>query len=184
MDVLEAITTRRSVYGFAEQCPDLGLVRTALDAAVLAPNHYKTRPWRFAVFSGKGRHRLSQALGAAAARLDRPVERAKEKPYTSPIQVVAGVRPLLDHPKVVAHEEMLAVGAAIQNFMLALHAHGVGSIWTTGALADSDEVKRLVGWTEPDDRVVGMVYVGYADAAKAIPQRTPCSHAQFTTWIS
>lgn len=183
MNLLEGLATRRSVYHFSERAPDLELVKAALDTAVLAPNHRKTRPWRFAVFSGEGRLRLADAFGQAAARLDRPVERAKEKPFSAPIQVLAGVRPALDQPKVVEHEEMLAVGAAIQNIMLALHAQGVGSIWTTGALADSEEVKRMVGWTNPADRVVGMIYVGYPDGEKAIPERLPCTHHAFTTWI-
>ena len=184
MDALEGLSTRRSVYKFADACPDLGHVRTALDAAVLAPNHYKTRPWRFAVISGDGRHKLAEAMGKAAARLNRPAERAKAKPFTAPIQILAAMRLTPDHPKAVEHEEMLAVGAAIQNLMLALHAQGIGSIWTTGAVSDSDEVKRMAGWAEAGDRVVGMIYAGYPNPDKAFPPRPPCSHAEFTTWIS
>lgn len=184
MDILDALATRRSVYHFADDCPDLAAVRAALDAAVLAPNHHKTKPWRFAVFSGKGREQLSEAFGLAAERLGRPVDRARGRPFTSPVQVLVGARPQLDNPKVKEQEEYLAVGAAVQNFMLALHAHRVGSIWTTGALSDSDEVKRLVGWMQASDQVIGMVYVGFADRGKAIPERAPSSHETFTTWIS
>lgn len=184
MNVLDGLITRRSVYHFADSCPDLAIIGTALDAAVLAPNHRKTKPWRFVVFSGTGRDRLSETFGRAAERLGRPVGIAKEKPFTSPVQVLVGARPQLDLPKVVEQEEYLAVGAAVQNFMLALHAHEIGSIWTTGALSASDEVKQLVSWTEPNDQVIGMVYLGYADGEKALPEREPTSHETFTTWIS
>lgn len=184
MDLIEGLTGRRSVYEFTEQVPDLDVVRQALDAAVCAPNHHKTKPWRFFVFTGDGRAGLAEAYGVAAARLGRPVDLARRKAFTSPVLVLAGVRPMLAHPKVVHEEEVLAVGVAIQNVMLALHARGVGSKWTSGALVDSDEVKALVGMTEPNDHIVGGIYIGYPNGDKAIRDREPATHESVTTWFA
>lgn len=184
MNLLDGLAGRRSVYDYAADGPDPAVVKAALDLAVLAPNHHKTRPWRFAVISGAGRDKLADAFGLAARRLGRPVDAARRKAFSAPLYVLFGVRPMLAHPKVREIEEVLAVGAAVQNFMLALHAHDVASIWTTGELARSDEVLRLAGWTEPDDQVVGLVCAGFADGDKPVRARQPTSHEPFTTWIS
>lgn len=183
LPTLEALRTRRSVYVFEERCPDLGPVREALDAAVLAPNHHRTMPWRFAVVHGEGRRRLGDALAEAAQRIGRPTDPARAKAFQAPILVIAGISPRLDRPKVLAEEEVLAGAAAVQNLMVALHACGIGSIWTTGALIDSPELRAVAGLTGPHDRVIGLIYVGFEAEGSRLPVRRPRDHRDFTVWI-
>jgi nitroreductase len=83
---------------------------------------------------------------------------------------------------VLLDEECLAVGAAIQNIMLALHARGVGSIWTTGALIGSEEVRECFGITGSNDRILGLIYVGFSrDADKG--RSSNDNHLPFTHWL-
>ena len=49
MDVLEAIRTRRSVKRMTDVVPSRKDVEELIDAAVWAPNHRFTQPWRFFV---------------------------------------------------------------------------------------------------------------------------------------
>ena len=52
MSIIDGLSTRRSVYDYTDDCPEFAAVKASLDAAVLAPNHRKTKPWRFVVTGG------------------------------------------------------------------------------------------------------------------------------------
>jgi hypothetical protein len=85
-------------------------------------------------------------------------------------------------PKVLLEDEHLAVGAAIQNIKLALHALGVGSIWTAGALIGSKEVREFFGVTAWNDRKLGLIYVRFSrdEDKERFPDE---SHVWLTRWL-
>jgi len=65
---------------------------------------------------------------------------------------------------VIAREDYAAVACAVQNLMLALHAEGVGSKWTTGAVTRD---LRTYDLTEVDfdiERIEGFIWIGIAAA--------------------
>jgi nitroreductase len=178
---LRVIAGRRSIYSFAPTPLDEADLRTALDMAVRAPNHRLTRPWRFAVFLGEARFQLAEALAAAAGASGSAPEQARLIAAAAPALICVGSSPQLDRPKVVEREEALSVAAAIQNLLLALHALGIGSRWTTGKHSDTAEVKELLGWRGPHDHVIGIVLAGYPTPDNRLISR-PIDHAAFTTW--
>ena len=55
METIDAIHARRSQSNVEPEPISRAQIEVLLDAAVQAPNHYKVRPWRFAVVAGKGR---------------------------------------------------------------------------------------------------------------------------------
>jgi len=178
---LRIIAGRRSVYSFAPTPLDESDLRIALDMSVKAPNHRLTRPWRFAVFSGDSRLQLGEAYAAAARASGFAPEGARRIAVAAPALICVGVSPQLERPKVVEKEEVLAVGAAVQNLLLALHALGIGSLWTTGKNSDTAQVKELLGWRGPNDHVVGVVLAGYPAPDNRLITR-PIDHSEFTTW--
>jgi nitroreductase len=178
---LQAIAGRRSIYKFSAAMPPEKDIRLVLDLAVLAPNHRRTQPWRFAVFAGEGLQRLACILAAAAASRGLNAERARSKLLIAPAVVCVGVSPKLNRPKVVELEEVLAVGAAIQNMLVALHAIGLGGLWTTGALIDAPELGEFLGWRAPGERVIGIVHIGYPDPSDS-PAPRSVEHRPFTAW--
>jgi nitroreductase len=64
-----------------------------------------------------------------------------------------------DNPKVPEVEQILAVGAAAQNILVASHALGFGGFWRTGSLAYDPDVKRASELSETDS-IVGFIYIG------------------------
>jgi len=78
MDVIRAIQTRRSIGRVKQDPVARELVEAILDSAVQAPNHRLTEPWRFHVFSGKGRGELARAR-AEIARLQAAAEGESEE---------------------------------------------------------------------------------------------------------
>ena len=60
MHVHEAIRARRTIHSYrAEPLPE-GAVERALEAAVMAPNHRLTFPWRFVRVGGETRSLLAE----------------------------------------------------------------------------------------------------------------------------
>ncbi|MDQ3958605.1 MAG: nitroreductase family protein, partial [Actinomycetota bacterium] len=86
------------------------------------------------------------------------------------------------NPKVVEIDEHYAVGAAIQNILLAAHALGLGAMHRTGAATTMPEVREYLG-AAPEEIVAGFVYVGVppeGDDKRPLARRR--DHAELTEW--
>ncbi len=147
--------------------------------ATWAPNHKKTWPWRFAVFTGDGRARLGGTMADEMVRIGfgDDVKRAKTrtKYLRTPATLVVGCAP--DDNEMLHVENRDAVAAGIQNFLLGATALGLASFWSTPAITRPPAVLELCGF-EPDDRLVGVIYLGWAAQDAPIPERPqpPISH--------
>ena len=150
------------------------LVTELCDIASWAPNHKKTWPWRFAEFTGNGRARLGEAMVADMVDADFGDDGKRNKTLTkylrSPSVLVVGCAP---HPNDMLHQENRdAVAAGIQNLLLGATALGLASFWSTPAITRAPRVLDLCGF-DPDDRLVGMLYLGWPDGECAAPERPP-----------
>jgi nitroreductase len=188
MNLEEAIRTRRSIGLVKPDWVDPGLIEKLLEAAVYAPNHHHTEPWRFYVLSGKGRGILGNAYALIASEfLENPtaedsqaaLKKHYEKAFRAPVIIVVAAV-CADLPKVDRREEHAAVHAAVQNMLLQAHALGLGAIWRTGAPAYHPYMKKAFGLRDEDD-VAGFIYVGYP--ANALPVKAPPSYASKTVWL-
>ncbi len=170
--------------------PPREVIEQLLAAAVQAPNHHLTLPWRFFVLTGAAR----EALGNVVADSVRPtlVEMDEErregilanervKTLRAPVLIVVGVKHDPEK-KAIASEDLQACAAAIQNMQLAATALGLAATWRTGAGAYSADVKRYFG-LEPEDEIAGIVYVGYPEpeAVTAMSPRVR-SFEDVTVW--
>lgn len=188
MDAIEAISSRRSIGRMLPQAPPREQIQRLLDAAVCAPNHRLTRPWRFFVLSGAARDSLGAAQEVALRRsLADPeapasvalLAKERAKPQRAPVVVVVACEPSTA-PNVPVLEEIGATAAAIQNLLLAAHAEGLAAIWRTGESAFSAEVRNLFALSERAT-VLGIIYLGYADPAQLPTPRA--SQPAPATWL-
>ena len=184
MDVFEAIHNRHSQAKVRPDPVPRELIEKLLDAAAQAPNHYKVRPWRFVVLTGEGRNKLGDVM-AASQQSRHPefpaeaFEKCRTLPLRAPVVIAVGV----DKPseaKVLEIENIAAVAAAIQNLLLAAHAMGLGAKWRTSEWARDPMVKEFLGF-EPDQHVIGFIYVGYPEFVTEAPARP--SYEDRTVWI-
>lgn len=184
MEVFEAIYNRHSQGKVKPDPLPRELIEKLLDAAVQAPNHYKVRPWRFVVLTGKGLNKLGDAM--AASQQERhpefPLEsfdKCRALPLRAPVVIAVGV----DKPsevKVLEIENICAAAAATQNLLLAAHAMGLGAKWRTSEWARDPVVKEFLGFA-PDQHLIGFIYVGYPEF---VPE--PVSRPSFedrTLWM-
>lgn len=160
--ILAAILARRSIGRVGSEPVERALVARILDAAVTAPNHHLTGPWRFIVLAGDARRAIGEAHARAVAR-ERPdltpQGHAKEAARLERAPVVVACCVLPGEDPVGAREDRDAVAAAIQNLLLAAHAVGLGAMWRTGSMADEPEVRDALG-LGARDAIVGFVYLG------------------------
>ena len=173
MDALELLHTRQSAGKLQDPGPDDMELAEIYRSAVSAPDHGRLRPWRFVVIREEARERFGELM-AKILKSKRPetspemLERERAKPLRAPLIVVVAAR--VQAGKIPEIEQVLAVGAAAQNIMLAAHALGYGAMWKTGPAAYSNNVKRMLGLQE-DDHIVALLYLGTLGALG--PQRAP-----------
>lgn len=150
------------------------LVERLCRAAMWAPNHKKTWPWRFAAFTGDGRARLgstiADALAAAGNDDEAKLAKYRVKYLRAPTMLVVGSAPG-DSPH-RTEENRDAVAAGVQNLLLAATAAGLGSFWSSGAPPADAAVASLCGWEE-GTRTVAVIYLGWPAGEVPPVERPP-----------
>ena len=183
MQVLEAIEGRSSAKKFSDQGVPASTVESLLRCAARAPDHGLLAPWRFVVLLDEGREVFAAALESALRRRHpeadaETVSRERSKAFRSPVLIVVATT-ISPHPKVPDVEQVLAVGAAVENLILAARATGLGTMWKTGGAAYDPAVKSTLGLDE-SDQIAGFIHVGWPTEMK--PVRTADITA-VTRWI-
>lgn len=182
METYDAIMSRRSIPRTAERVPDRETIIRLVAAAVRAPTHHITQPWRFIVLTGDSLKDLGKAWATGAERLGKKSDGLREKAMRAPVVLVVIETPKSHLPKVVEIEEHYAVGAAMQNILLAAHSMGLAAMLRTGATVWLPEVRDYLGVTA-DEIVAGLIYLGYPqEGADDRPRsrRTDCN--ELTEW--
>jgi nitroreductase len=188
LEVREAIESRRSVGRVKQDPVPKELIEEILESAVHAPNHKLTEPWRFHVFTGKGRGELARAR-AELARIQAEAEgeeeglaagrisRERKKAFRAPVVIAVISKGGRDEVETI--ENYAACAAAVQNMQLAAHSLGLGAMWRTGSLAYHPYMRDFFGLQE-GDRIVAYLYIGYPDMSERPRRRQPASSK--TVW--
>ncbi|MFI9393853.1 coenzyme F420-0:L-glutamate ligase [Streptomyces bauhiniae] len=187
--VREALSLRRTVRAFTDEPVDPGSVRRAVAAAVTAPAPHHTTPWRFVLLeSAESRLRLLDAMrdawiadlrrdGKSEESIAKRVRRGdvlRNAPYLAvPCLVMDGSHTYGDARRDAAEREMfvVATGAGVQNFLVALAGERLGSAWVSSTMFCRDVVREVLdlpaGW-DP----MGAVAIGHpAQEPPARPAR-------------
>lgn len=181
-DVADLIRSRRtSMLVDKERAVPLEVIEELCQLAVWAPNHKSTSPWRFAYFTGDGRRRLGDTMVAdmidAGFGDDGKRAKTRTKYLRTPGTLVVGCAP---HENTMLHRENRdAVAAGIQNILLAATARGIATFWSTPALTEPPRTLDLCGFAA-GDRIVGIVYVGWA-SGEVTSQERPAVHVERIT---
>ena len=164
MELFDAINSRVSAARVSEPGPTAEQLHKITNAASRAPDHGRLKPWRIIPVNGAPREIFATAVAnARRARIpnltDDQIVAERDKINRSPCIIVVGCVIKKDYDKVPEIEQVLAVGAAVQNMFLAAHALGLGVMWKTGAAAYDAGVKAAVGLS-PEDHIIAILHLG------------------------
>ena len=184
MLVSDAISSRRSIKRFTGRVVTREDIETLLAAAVTAPNHRLTQPWRFYVLGPDARQAYGLALGERKARQveDPDAARATRDAVAAehcalPAMLVVAVA---DHENPeIREEDYAAAMMAIQTLSLAAVELGLGTHVKTGAVM-SDPAARAAAGVKDGERIVAVVNIG--EPAEVPPAKPRQPATAFTTW--
>jgi nitroreductase len=146
MDVLERIYSRRSVRNFSAAPVAKELVLEMIRAGAWAPSGLNNQPWRFAVVRDPEMRRGLARL----TRYGRILEEA-------PVAIAVFVERSAMYHEVKDHQ---AIGACLQNMLLAAHAMGLGAVWLGEILKSAEPVRELLDLPESLE-LMAVIAVGH-----------------------
>ena len=151
---LEAIVSYRTTGTFGPGRIPREVLQRAVTAAVTAPvphgSHVGERSWLWVVLESRGaREALLGRMAVGGVRNLRSDDLLGRAPVLAvPHLSIEGADETVHRPPEERDMVLLATGAVVQRFMLALHAQGYGSAWVCPNPIGTDEAREAVGLEE------------------------------------
>ena len=160
------IEERRSIFPkeYTGRKIPQNIIDEALSAAVLAPNHKRTKPWRFQVFQNEAKEQLGTELQAIYKQIT-PESQFLNRKYedigfkVSRADTIISI--VVEFGGLVPNwEEIAATAMAVQNMYLTCTAYHVGCYWSSPKLVNhlQDSLK-----IEENQQCLGLFYMGSLD---------------------
>jgi coenzyme F420-0:L-glutamate ligase/coenzyme F420-1:gamma-L-glutamate ligase len=190
----DVLAARRTVREFTGDPVDPGAVRRAVAAAITAPAPHHSTPWRFVVVeSPRAQTELLDAMLAAwvtdlrgdgfteeqiARRVRRGAPLRRAPLLIVPCLDAEAAHRYPDDRRGAAEREMfvVAMGAAVQNLLVALAVEGIGSCWVSSTMFCRPVVTTTLG-LPPGWEPMGAIGAGHP--AAPAPDRPPRDPADF-----
>src|SRR5690606_19904854 len=159
----EIIENRRSTFpkDYTDEEIEESVLAEILSSANFAPNHKKTKPWRFKVFKGQEKADLGNRMAEIYRDTTRP-EVFLEKKHASisekALKANAIIAISVNFSGLVHEwEEIAATAMAVQNMYLTASAYNVGAYWSSpGIINHLDEFLGL----EENQKCYGLFFLG------------------------
>ena len=213
MNMLDIIKSRRSIRVFESKVPPKEVIRECLDAATWAPSGTNQQPWDFFVATGEELEEICGIIQENFAErmqerdpfadLPGPCQKRQEEIFATLMQIAQseGVDPNSVFQKSLLFFEapvgvyfvtykrkdnmyQLSTAAAIENFLLAAQAQGLGTCWLNVTIVCQEDIKKHLGISE-DREILGGVALGYPamDSPFNTFTRTRVPVDDITTWL-
>ena len=159
----QIITSRKSTFPreYSGNFVSKEILDEILHAAELAPNHKRTRPWRFKVFENNEKLELGRELQQIYKNIT-PEFQFLQKKYDdilfkaekagAIITIVAEFSGLVPE-----WEEIAATAMAVQNMYLTCTAHEIGCYWSSPKLVNYLEKNIQI---QENQQCLGLFYMG------------------------
>lgn len=159
------LETRRSIPAFqmGEPGPSTDEIVEMLKLASRVPDHGKLAPWRFIVYRGDERERVSRELSEIAIAsnpgISDEMRKVEQTRFTRAPLVVGVVSRAAPHVKIPVWEQQLSAGAVCLNLIMAANALGYASNWITEWYAFDKTAYAILGIGE-EEQVAGFIHIG------------------------
>ncbi len=169
MEFLDTLRSRHSIRSFSTEDVPREALERMFRAAALAPSAMNEQPWQFYVATGETRRTVLETMAQSTNYLEEYLNvlgKAATEDHLRWYSEFGGAPVIIACTMPHAEDEFselnmhLAIGAAIQNLLLAAADDGVGTCNVTFSFWVRDELSQVFGI--PDDRViVALVVAGY-----------------------
>jgi nitroreductase len=167
MNINEIIKNRRATPPrfLAKKELDKEIVLQLLENANWAPNHKKTEPWRFKIYTGEAKQKLAvevfsllnNKIKEGAAINPQKVEKLKNNLERVPVVILIVLQRDEAH-RIPEWEEIAAVSMAVQNMWLTATELGLGAFWATPQfLSLLGDILKI----ETGQKALGFFYIGH-----------------------
>jgi len=199
-DVWEAMSTARTIRRFTDEPVDDATLRRCLQAATWAPSGANAQAWRFVVLRSPGQRAVVAKAAAHALAVIEPVYgmsrpgpdddslRARNNRATYELHDRAGefTSVLFAQKRFPTASELLLGGSifpAMQNFLLAARAQGLGACLTSWASYDGEPILRGAVGVPEDWMLAGHIVVGWPKGSHGPLRRRPLAQlVSLDTW--
>ena len=186
MNIIDAISNRRSIRNFIDKDIDDDIIKNILKAGINAPSPKNIQPWKFIVVTRKSKYELVKIMEDGIENIkhsfgllidekkfissaENTLKIMKEAPI---IIFVINTRNKQQHrqtpvKKFVEIANIQSIGAAVENMLLASLEYGVGGLWMSDIYYTINEIGE---WLQTDRQIVAAVALGYP--AGSAPART------------
>jgi nitroreductase len=185
MKLLDYLAVRRSVPAFqmCEPGPDKAEIESILTLAVRVPDHGKLAPWRFVVYRGEERGRISEELLKLALEknpeLSEEMIQVERTRFTRAPVVIGVISTAAPHFKIPEWEQVMSAGAVCLNLLMAANAHGYVSNWLSEWFAFDERAYPVLG-VNSGEKVAGFIHIGSTEFP--IVERPRPVLADVVTW--
>ncbi|WP_153395096.1 nitroreductase family protein [Chryseobacterium vaccae] len=159
----EIIEHRRSIFpkDYTDDEISQELIDEILSSAAFAPNHKRTKPWRFKVFRGEDKAKLASEM-QAIYKATQPEQLFLEKKYNDIgfkiNKADAVVSIVVNFSGMVPEwEEIAATSMAVQNMYLTCTANEIGCYWSSPKIVDHLKESLTI---EENQKCLGLFYLG------------------------
>jgi nitroreductase len=148
-ELLEFIKSRKSVRTFIHEKIDNATIKEILDCGRWAPSGNNTQPWKVCVVT----HPTVKRMLAELSKYESIIESA----YVNFVI-------FLDHEKGYDRvKDIQAIGAFIENILLAVHAKGLGGAWIGEILQKKEQVNEIFKFSKDKYELMALIAVGVID---------------------
>lgn len=159
----EIIESRKSTFprDYSQESIDDDIISEIVESGNFAPQHKRTKPWRFKIFKGEEKNKLGAKLAELYKSTISP-QTFLEKKYIDISEKIkktdAIVTIVVNFSGLVPEwEEIAATSMAVQNMYLTANAHEVGCYWSSpGLVSHLTDYLKL----EENQRCLGLFYLG------------------------
>lgn len=162
--MLELIRERRSVRRFTSRDVPEEIVEKIVEAGRWAPSGKNNQPWKFAII----RDKEIKELIARQTIYSRSIREA-------PVLILVFLDNSLSYDRT---KDVQAIGACIQNMLLAIHSLGLGGVWLGEILKNKEKVREIVE-APSSYELMAVIAFGYPAEALGEGERKSLSELVF-----
>jgi nitroreductase len=148
-NLLDVIRSRRSIRNFVYKKIDNDTIKEILDCGRWAPSGRNSQPWKVCIVA----HPTVKRMIAEQSKYGDIIESA----YLNFV-VFLDLERGYDRVK-----DVLAMGAFIQNMLLAVHAKGLGAVWIGEILKNKEKISEIFKYSPESYELMGVLTVGLID---------------------